>query len=93
MKCLDELASLHPKPNFVVASGSLPPGVPEDFFRTRCEERQDELREGRGGHVGSAPQRGFARRCLLHQTNLREFRERPGRVRPTIKRLSKRAAV
>ena len=45
MKCLDELASLHPKPNFVVASGSLPPGVPEDFFRTRCEERQDELRE------------------------------------------------
>jgi len=61
MKCLDELASLDP------ISGSLPPGVPEDFFRTRCEERQDELREGRGGHVGPAPQRGFARRCLLHQ--------------------------
>ena len=34
-ECLDELASLDPRPNFIVASGSLPPGVPEDFFRTR----------------------------------------------------------
>lgn len=31
-RCLDELATLDPQPDFVVASGSLPPGVPEDFF-------------------------------------------------------------
>jgi 6-phosphofructokinase 2 len=31
-KCLDARASLEDKPRFVVASGSLPPGVPEDFY-------------------------------------------------------------
>ncbi len=30
--CLDKLASLRDKPKFVVASGSVPPGVPDDFF-------------------------------------------------------------
>ena len=30
--CLDKLATLARKPKFVVVSGSLPPGVPDDFF-------------------------------------------------------------
>lgn len=30
--CLDRLESLPQKPKFVVASGSVPPGVPDDFF-------------------------------------------------------------
>jgi 6-phosphofructokinase 2 len=30
--CLDKLAILSSKPKFVVASGSLPPGVPNDFY-------------------------------------------------------------
>ncbi len=30
--CLDKLAALAAKPKFVVASGSIPPGVPDDFF-------------------------------------------------------------
>lgn len=30
--CLDKLTSLPTPPQFVVASGSVPPGVPEDFF-------------------------------------------------------------
>ena len=30
--CLDKLATLPDKPKFVVASGSIPPGVPSDFF-------------------------------------------------------------
>jgi len=30
--CLNQLASLPAKPQFVVASGSVPPGVPADFF-------------------------------------------------------------
>jgi 6-phosphofructokinase 2 len=30
--CLDKLATLPAKPKIVVASGSVPPGVPEDFF-------------------------------------------------------------
>jgi 6-phosphofructokinase 2 len=30
--CLDILQHLHPRPTCIVASGSLPPGLPEDFF-------------------------------------------------------------
>lgn len=30
--CLDKLTSLPARPKFVVASGSVPPGVPDDFF-------------------------------------------------------------
>jgi 6-phosphofructokinase 2 len=30
--CLDKLATLSEKPKIVVASGSVPPGVPDDFF-------------------------------------------------------------
>jgi 6-phosphofructokinase 2 len=30
--CLEKLATLESKPKYVVASGSLPPGVPEDFY-------------------------------------------------------------
>lgn len=30
--CLDKLAALPSSPQFVVASGSVPPGVPDDFF-------------------------------------------------------------
>ena len=32
--CLETLASLVEKPKIVVASGSIPPGVPDDFFAT-----------------------------------------------------------
>ncbi|MGA1839438.1 MAG: 1-phosphofructokinase family hexose kinase [bacterium] len=30
--CLHRLSSIIPKPDYIVASGSLPPGVPEDFY-------------------------------------------------------------
>jgi len=31
-RCLEALRSVHPSPDYLVASGSLPPGVPEDFY-------------------------------------------------------------
>jgi 6-phosphofructokinase 2 len=31
-QCLDTLSTLHPAPDYLVASGSLPPGVPTDFY-------------------------------------------------------------
>lgn len=39
--CLDKLATLPDKPKIVVASGSIPPGVPEDFFArvARCAKK------------------------------------------------------
>lgn len=39
--CLDRLTALEGKPAFVVASGSIPPGVPDDFFaRVNREARK-----------------------------------------------------
>jgi 6-phosphofructokinase 2 len=32
MQCLNELSALEPLPDFLVASGSIPPGVPHDFY-------------------------------------------------------------
>lgn len=40
-RCLDALFSIDPVPDYVVASGSLPPGVPEDFYgrvARRCRQ-------------------------------------------------------
>ncbi len=31
-KCLDEIGNIRPSPAYIVASGSLPPGVPEDYY-------------------------------------------------------------
>ena len=36
--CLERLVSLPDKPKFVVASGSVPPGVPDDFFARVARE-------------------------------------------------------
>lgn len=35
--CLEAFASFEPRPDFVAASGSLPPGVPEDFYARIAE--------------------------------------------------------
>ncbi|HPX60263.1 MAG TPA: 1-phosphofructokinase family hexose kinase [Deltaproteobacteria bacterium] len=35
--CLDRLASLENRPDYIVASGSLPPGVPDDFYARVAE--------------------------------------------------------
>jgi len=31
-RCLEELTAISPKPDYLIASGSLPPGVPDDFY-------------------------------------------------------------
>lgn len=40
-ECLDALASLKDQPGFVVASGSLPPGVPADFYKRAARIAKD----------------------------------------------------
>ncbi len=43
---LDYINTLQPAPEFIVASGSLPPGVPDDFFATLaklCREKGSKL--------------------------------------------------
>jgi 6-phosphofructokinase 2 len=43
--CFEEIASLEPFPAYLVASGSLPPGVPSDFFARLAKLAQE--RRGR----------------------------------------------
>jgi 6-phosphofructokinase 2 len=45
-ECLDAMSSLDPAPDFLVASGSLPPGVPADFYAHLariCREQEIRL--------------------------------------------------
>lgn len=44
--CLEAIAAMEPAPGYVVASGSLPPGVPADFYvrlAEHCAERSTKL--------------------------------------------------
>jgi 6-phosphofructokinase 2 len=73
--CLDALASPDIKPRFLVASGSLPPGVPEDFYASVVETM-------RGSDVkiiidtsGPPLKRALEAGVYLIKPNLREMRE------------------
>jgi 6-phosphofructokinase 2 len=73
--CLDSLASFDARPRFLVASGSLPPGVPEDFYAKLVTTM-------RGGDVkiivdtsGPPMKRALEAGVYLIKPNLREMRE------------------
>lgn len=76
--CLQALADLEVKPDYVCASGSLPPGVPDDAF-----VRVATIVEGWGGKLlldtsGAALERALEGRVHLVKPNLRELRELTG---------------
>ncbi len=77
-ECLDLLAKLEPFPRFVVASGSLPGGVPDDFYA-----RVARLARQRGARMvldtsGRALAAAVAEGIDLIKPNLREMRELTG---------------
>jgi 6-phosphofructokinase 2 len=77
-ECLKQLAAIEPSPRFVVASGSLPEGVPDDFYaRIASHTRQ------RGAKMildtsGEALITAVAEGVDLIKPNLREMRELAG---------------
>ncbi len=76
--CLDLVASLQPVPRYVVASGSLPPGVPPDFYA-----RLAKLVQSNGAKLGldtSGPALAAALEAgvYLVKPSLRELRELMG---------------
>lgn len=76
--CLDRVAALPRAPAFVVASGSLPPGVPEDFYA-----RLARVARGRGSRMaldasGPALAAALEAGVDLVKPNLRELRELTG---------------
>jgi 6-phosphofructokinase 2 len=77
--CLDRLASLRDPPGYVVASGSLPPGTPDDFY-AQVARRATSL----GARLvvdtsGTALANALDEGVYLAKPNLRELRELAGR--------------
>jgi 6-phosphofructokinase 2 len=76
--CLDALAATAPPPKFVVASGSLPAGVPDDFYR-----RAAAVARGLGAKFmldssGAPLAAALAHGVYLIKPNLREMRDLAG---------------
>jgi 6-phosphofructokinase 2 len=77
-ECLTVLATTMPAPKFIVASGSLPPGVPKDFF-ARAAETARKLGakfflDTSGAPLAAAIEHGVD----LIKPNLREMRDLTG---------------
>ncbi len=76
--CLDYVSHLDAAPQYLVASGSLPPGVPDDFYA-----RLARLAKARGSRVvldtsGPALAAALAEGVYLVKPSLRELREFSG---------------
>jgi 6-phosphofructokinase 2 len=76
--CLAEIDALRPRPAWVVASGSLPPGVPADFYARLA--RWATLRDARLVLDASGPPLEAALRqgVFLAKPSLREFQDLVG---------------
>ncbi len=74
-QCLDELVSAEPKPDYIVASGSLPFGVPVDFYarvaRIGKEKGSKIIVDAPSENLKPVLQEGV----YLIKPNIREFRE------------------
>ena len=76
---LTALSDMDPEPEYLVASGSLPPGVPADFYA-----RVARLGKNRGAKViidvsGKAMKSALEEGVYLIKPNVREFRELVGK--------------
>lgn len=78
-RILGEVAALEPFPGFIVGSGGLPPGVPDDFYA-----RLARLGKRRGARVivdasGEALRQAVSERPFLIKPNMNELRTLAGR--------------
>ncbi len=80
--CLSGLGGLQPQPNWLIASGSLPPGVPGDFYaqlaRQARQQGQRLVLDTSGPALAAALQVGV----YLLKPSLRELRELTGHALP-----------
>ncbi len=78
-RCLDHLSTINPRPDYVVASGSLPPGVPDDFYA-----RLAHIAQSLGARVvvdtsGQALRPAIRAGVYLTKPNIGELRELAGK--------------
>lgn len=72
--CLDQVAGLPQAPAFIVASGSLPPGAPEDFYARLARLAREQGSRMVLDASGSALAAGLDEGVYLVKPNLRELR-------------------
>ncbi|MBM4330080.1 MAG: 1-phosphofructokinase family hexose kinase [Deltaproteobacteria bacterium] len=77
-RCLHELSTIHPKPDYLVASGSLPPGVPSDFYARVARIGKDQGAKVIIDTSGEALNRALQEGVYLIKPKVREFRELAG---------------
>jgi len=73
--CLDKLASLPEKPKFVVASGSIPPGVPDDFYAAVVRHARDIGAQTVLDTTGTALKAALGKGVMLIKPNQNEIAE------------------
>lgn len=72
---LDEIKNMNPKPDFIVASGSLPPGVPNDFYASLARIGKKMDVKVMVDASGEALKLALEENVYLIKPNIREFRE------------------
>ena len=75
---LDVLSAIEPAPDFLVASGSLPPGVPADFYAQAARVGKNRGAKTIIDVSGQALEEALKEGVYLIKPNVREFRELVG---------------
>ena len=75
---LQELSTIEPSPDYLVASGSLPPGVPADFFAQVARVGKNKGAKTIIDASGEALEKAIQEGVYLIKPNVREFRELVG---------------
>ena len=75
---LRELSAIEPSPDYLVASGSLPPGVPSDFFAQVARVGKSIRAKTIIDTSGEALEKAVKEGVYLIKPNVREFRELVG---------------
>jgi 6-phosphofructokinase 2 len=76
---LRNLAAIEPSPDFLVASGSLPPGVPADFYAQAARAGKKTGTKTIIDASGEALEEALKEGVYLIKPNVREFRELVGK--------------
>ena len=78
-RCLYELSNINPTPDYIVASGSLPPGVPADFYAQIVRIGKAINAKSIVDTTGEALSLALKEGVFLIKPNIREFRDLVGK--------------
>lgn len=78
-RCLHELSAISPTPDYLVASGSLPPGLPDDFYAQVARSGKDNVARVIVDASGKALNLALQEGVYLIKPNGREFKDLIGK--------------